>query len=318
MAEFHEILGFEVVATLGHGARSTIYAVRDKKSRELFALKRVVRNGTADQRYIDQAVSEHEVATRFNHPILRRSIKVYRQRNFLRTSEVYVLMEMVDGQTLEQYEPKGLIELVNICKHVATGLGVMHQQNIIHADMKPNNVMVTTDGSVKVIDFGQSCENGAVKERIQGTPDYIAPEQVMRRNITPQTDVFNLGATMYWLLTKKHVPTMIPKGKAGVDLKTDDACVPPMEVNGNVPPALSSLVMDCVERSPLNRPATMQQLVDRLEIAAAQVIRRESGVNGHSNSESLLDDTAEMFAEFPDEMLEEKKPERKKSQRDAS
>ena len=276
MAEFHEILGFEVVATLGHGARSTIYAVRDKKSREIFALKRVVRSSSSDQRYIDQAISEHEVAVRFNHPILRRSLKVYRQRSFLRTSEVYVLMEMVDGQTLEQYEPSGLLELLNICKHVATGMGVMHQQNIIHADMKPNNVMITTTGHVKVIDFGQSCKNGAVKERIQGTPDYIAPEQVMRRNITPQTDVFNLGATMYWLLTKRHVPTMIPKGKAGVDLRTDDRCVPPIELNEEVPPALSSLVMDCVERNPRNRPSSMQQLIDRTEIAAAQVMRRNN------------------------------------------
>ena len=276
MAEFHEILGFEVVATLGHGARSTIYAVRDKKSREIFALKRVVRSSASDQRYIDQAISEHEIAVRFNHPILRRSFKVYRQRSFLRTSEVYVLMEMVDGQTLEQYEPSGLIELLNICKHVATAMGAMHQQNIIHADMKPNNVMVTTTGQVKVIDFGQSCKNGAVKERIQGTPDYIAPEQVMRRNITPQTDVFNLGATMYWLLTKRHVPTMIPKGKAGVDLRTDDRCVPPIELNEEVPPALSSLVMDCVERNPRNRPSSMQQLIDRIEIAAAQVMRRNN------------------------------------------
>ncbi|QQE12776.1 serine/threonine protein kinase [Planctomycetota bacterium] len=290
MAEFHEILGFEVIATLGHGARSTIYAVRDKKSRQIFALKRVVRSSSSDQRFIDQAVSEHEVASRFNNPILRKSLKLYRQRSFLRTSEVYVLMEMVDGQTLEQYEPSGLLELLHICKHVATGLGVMHTENIVHADMKPNNVMVTTSGQVKVIDFGQSCQNGAVKERIQGTPDYIAPEQVMRRNITPQTDVFNLGATMYWLITKRHVPTMIPKGKAGVDLRTDDRCVPPMELNEDVPPALSSLVMDCVERHPKNRPTTMQQIIDRMDIAAAQIARRDNPQA--AAKEPDMDDTA--------------------------
>ncbi|QDU34715.1 Serine/threonine-protein kinase PrkC [Poriferisphaera corsica] len=293
MAEFHEILGFEVIATLGHGARSTIYAVRDKKSRQVYALKRVVRSGPSDQRFIDQAVSEHEVAARFDHPILRKSLKLYRQRSFLRTSEVYVLMEMVDGLTLEQYQSSGIIELVHICKHVATGLGVMHQQNIVHADMKPNNVMVTTSGQVKVIDFGQSCPNGAVKERIQGTPDYIAPEQVMRRNITPQTDVFNLGATMYWMLTKRHVPTMIPKGKAGVDIRTDEQCVPPSELNPDIPPALSSLIMDCVEQHPKDRPSTMQQLVDRIDIATAQIMRR--GNPEAAKSEPAMDDTAVEF-----------------------
>ena len=64
----------------------------------------------------------------------------------------------------------------------------------------------------KVIDLGQSCPIGTVKPRIQGTPDYIAPEQVHRRPITPLTDVYNFGATMYWVLTRQHVPTALAKG----------------------------------------------------------------------------------------------------------
>ena len=70
-------------------------------------------------------------------------------------------------------------------------------------------------GEVKVIDFGQSCRIGTVKERIQGTPDYIAPEQVARRPITSQTDVFNLGATLYWALTGQDIPTLYTVNKKG-------------------------------------------------------------------------------------------------------
>ena len=82
----------------------------------------------------------------------------------------------------------------------------MHQMGYVHCDIKPNNILRNDKGEVKVIDFGQSCKIGTVKERIQGTPDYIAPEQVARRPITVQTDVFNLGATLYWALTGKAHP----------------------------------------------------------------------------------------------------------------
>jgi eukaryotic-like serine/threonine-protein kinase len=280
MAEFSEIVGYEVLATLGVGARSTIYAVKDGNS-EVFALKRVIKSSPSDQRFLDQAILEHEVAQKFDHPTLRKSIKLIRERNFIRTSEVLVLMEMVDGNTLEKHQPETLAELCYVCQEVAHGLGVMHKTGYVHADIKPNNIMITGDDRVKIIDYGQSCTIGTVKERIQGTPDYIAPEQVQRRSIIPQTDVFNLGATMYWMLTQKHVPTLIPKGKAGISLRTEDTCKPPIELNPDVPPALSSLVMDCIHTEAPQRPETMALVSDRLEIAAKQFNRREqNGING--------------------------------------
>lgn len=275
MADFHEIAGYEVMSTLGYGARSTIFAVRDRRA-NVFALKRVVRTGPSDQRFLDQAILEHDIASKFDHESLRRSFKLIRQRNFIRTSEVLVVMEFVDGVTLEQHQPPTLADLVEDCRQVAEGLHAMHQAGYVHADIKPNNIMVTGAGKVKIIDFGQSCPLGTVKERIQGTPDYIAPEQVRRRAITAQTDVFNLGATLYWLLTHRHVPTLIPKGKAGVTIRTEERCVPPIELNEQVSPALNSLVMDCVQTEVQDRPEGMQQVISRLEIAAAQ-IRRMNG-----------------------------------------
>ncbi|MFP4144990.1 MAG: serine/threonine protein kinase [Phycisphaeraceae bacterium] len=277
MAEFNEIAGFEVLDTLGTGARSTIYAVRDRRE-HVYALKRVIKSSPSDQRFIDQALAEHEISSQLDHPALRRSYRVIKQRNFIRTSEVLVLMEFVDGRTLEQHQPESVLALAEIFRDVADGLGVMHSAGYVHADIKPNNIMITGTDTVKIIDFGQSCPIGTVKQRIQGTPDYIAPEQVKRRAIMPQTDVFNLGATMYWLLTQKHVPTLIPKGQAGVTLRTEERCAPPAELNEDVPPALNSLIMDCVERDPADRPETMANVVDRLEISIAQIRRRdESG-----------------------------------------
>ncbi len=296
MPQFQDILGYEVLSTLGRGAKSTIFAVRDPKDGSRYALKRVEKTSPSDQRFIDQAVSEHDVASKFDHPLLRRSFKLFKQRNFIRTSEVLVLMELVEGVTLEQYEPAGMVERIDICRDVAEGLGVMHARKMVHADMKPNNVLVSPDRSVKIIDFGQSCPIGTQKERIQGTPDYIAPEQVLKRAITPQTDVFNLGATMYWLLTRKHVPTLIPKGKPGVTLRSenDKKCVPPMELNPAVPPALSSVVMDCIEADPNDRPRSMTEVVSRLEIAGAQAHRRAASNDGGSeNGTGFADPDAE-------------------------
>lgn len=275
MADFHEIAGYEVLSTLGFGARSTIYAVRDAKRGETYALKRVVKSSPSDQRFLDQAIQEHEIARKFEHPTLRKSLKVIKQRDFLRVSEVLVLMELVEGKTLEHYQPPGgMRDLVEIMRQVGEGLAAMHAMSFVHADIKPNNVMVTDKGETKVIDFGQSCPIGTVKERIQGTPDYIAPEQVLRRTITPKTDIFNLGATMYWLLTGKHVPTLIPKSGGGINLRIENKCEPPIELNPQVTPALSSLVMDCIERSPSDRPNSMDEVCSRLEIAQSQLERK--------------------------------------------
>jgi len=277
MAEFQSIAGYEVISTLGYGARSIIYRVRDARG-DSYALKRVVKASAADQRFVDQAVAEHEIARRFDHTSLRRSFKCFKNRTFLRVRDVVVLMEYVDGQTLEQMARPAIGDTIEIFRQAATGLGAMHAAGYVHADMKPNNVLVHRDQhgeeDVKLIDFGQSCKIGTVKDRIQGTPDYIAPEQVRRQAITIRTDVFNLGATMYWLLTRRHVPTIMPKHDVGHRLQ-DEKCVPPADLNRDVSPALSSLVMDCIEQGPHARPEDMSQILTRLEVAAGQVRRRE-------------------------------------------
>lgn len=274
MAKVHEILGYEVLSSLGQGARSTIYAVQDKKN-HIFALKRVIKNGPEDQRYVDQAVLEHQIARKLDHPSIRKSFKLIRQRKVLRTTEVYVIMELVDGVTLENYQFNDMTDLCEIMQKVARGLGAFHEAGYVHADIKPNNIMVDENQVVKIIDFGQSCPIATIKPRIQGTPDYIAPEQVARKQITPQTDVFNLGATMYWLVTKKHIPTMMPKTDIAqnVQLRTHEKAVPPHELNPKVPPALSALIMGCIQPEVADRPSSMKHVTERLEMALTQLSR---------------------------------------------
>lgn len=309
MAEQVELAGYHVVATLGRGARSTIYRVRNGLGED-FVLKRVVKNSSKDQRFIDQALTEHEVASQLDHPHLRKSLKLFKQRQLIRVSEVLVLMELIEGHTLESQGMDDLPAFCRICAQVADGLGAMHEAGFVHADIKPNNIMRDGQGVVKLIDFGQSCPIGTVKERIQGTPDYIAPEQVKRQAIVPQTDVFNLGATMYWLLTGRFVPTLIPKDKAGVQPPTGtpvtaasqrvepkagdgEACPPPHELNESVPPALSILVTDCIQHAVADRPADMAEVAHRLEVAQAQMQRRAGGSAETDGEEPRHTDAAE-------------------------
>jgi serine/threonine-protein kinase len=284
MSYQHEILGYEVLATLGYGARSTIYAVQDKDC-QVYALKQVIKQSQEDQRFVDQAILEHEIASRLDHPSLRKSYKLIKQRNFIRTTEVYVLMEMVDGQTLEQHQPQSVAEMVQLFAAVAGGLAVMHAAGFVHADIKPNNIIATDRNEVKLIDFGQSCATGTVKERIQGTPDYIAPEQVLRRPITPLTDVFNLGATMYWLLTRQHIPTMIPRG-GEYDIRKRDQVTPPHTLNPAIPSALSALIVQCVATDPTQRPENMGVVRDRLKLALNQFERTPTRPRPRSSAPS--------------------------------
>lgn len=261
--------GYTVYERLGTGARSTIWLVADKRTGEQFALKRVVRRATDDHRFIRQALTDFDVSSKVEHPVLRKSFELRRVRKLFQLKELHILMEYVDGRTLEEVGALGMHGLIKVFMRVCEGLDALHQSGYVHTDIKPNNIMIEKSGQVRIIDFGQSCPKNHVKGRIQGTPDYIAPEQVERGiPLTERTDVFNLGATLYWAVTGKAYPTVMPSRKraSGIDLVGPREAPPPHELNPNVPTALSRLVMDCCEEHPKDRPADMREVLYRLEV----------------------------------------------------
>jgi serine/threonine-protein kinase len=263
-----KLLQYEVLERLGEGARSTIYAVNDPRTHQVYALKHVVRVEKKDDRFIEQMETEFEVSKQFTHANLRRSFELKISRNLLmQPKEAFLLMELVDGQPLDVRPPRDMVEIVETFILAAQGLKAMHGLGYAHCDLKPNNIMRASSGAVKVIDFGQACRIGTVKERIQGTPDYIAPEQVARRPISVQTDVFNLGATIYWTLTNTNIPTLYTVNKKGDNsFLLDQTIQTPSELNPIVPQGLSNLVMECVSTRPAKRPADMDQIIMRLEL----------------------------------------------------
>jgi eukaryotic-like serine/threonine-protein kinase len=285
-----KLLNFEVLERLGEGARSTIYAVMDPLTRQTFALKHVIRSDPKDIRFIEQMESEFAISKQFTHPNLRRSYDLKINKSMLlKVTEAFLIMELFVGKALDVFIPVGLVEIIDAFLQTAHGLKAMHVMGYAHCDIKPNNILRDDQGRIKVIDFGQSAKIGTIKERIQGTPDFIAPEQVARRPISVQTDVFNLGATLYWALTSKHIPTLYTVNKKGensflLDTRIDS----PQDLNPRVPNALSNLVMECIATKPQKRPADMDQVVTRLELAK-HVLTRSTDTTATLSDSTLSD-----------------------------
>ena len=258
--------GFTIIRRIGNGARSTIYLATDEEDGSTVALKRLIWEKPEDHRFFEQTEMEYQVARRIDHPYVRKCYKLRKIRSMFRVKELLLSMEHFDGKTLEESTTLSLGDVLLVFRMVATGLNAMHQAGYIHCDMKPNNILINKNGAIKIIDLGQSCPIGTTKSRIQGTPDYIAPEQVKRRTLGPRTDVFNLGATMYWALTGKNVPTLIPKKIATVGRYESQKCYAPHELKPQIPVGVSKLVMDCVKQDPTERPGNMMDVISRLDL----------------------------------------------------
>jgi serine/threonine-protein kinase len=261
------LFGYEVIDQIGEGAGSTIYVVTHPETQQIYALKYVVRKTDKHARFIEQLENEFEVGRKLTHPNLRRVIDYQNKKTLLgKITEAALVMEMFDGLPLDVNLPRAMTTLVEVFIETGRALEAMHNSGFVHCDLKPNNILVSKEGHVKVIDLGQACPAGTKKERIQGTPDYIAPEQVKLLPVTIRTDIYNLGATMYWALSGRKMPTLFTLKKGDNSILSDDLLAAPHVVNPLVPESLSNFVMECVRISPRKRPADMGEVVRRLEI----------------------------------------------------
>jgi len=279
--------GYRITRQLGIGAGSKISFAIEVRTGKPFAVKHVVRRSPDDDPFINQMENEYAVSSKLDHPCLRKTYHLLRSRKLLQVKELLLVMEYIDGLAVEKARPNRLATFLKIFGKVAEGLEAMHAAGYLHTDIKPTNVMIGAGGMVKIIDFGQSCRIHHRKERIQGTPDYIAPEQVRRRILDQRTDVFNLGATMYWVLTSEKYPTAL-RGtdvRGGISLMSPDKPVAPIELNDKIPVSLSNLVMECCRDNPAERPADMKQVAARLGVVQKLWRKHRENVRARLRSE---------------------------------
>jgi len=264
-----------VLQKIGTGAASELFAVQDPRTKQVWALKHVVRKSPKDDRFLEQVQQEYFVGSRLKHPSVRGVHRLVKHRKLFKVHAISLLMELVDATPLDQRLPRTDVQAVRIFRQVAEGLAHMHGRGFVHADIKPSNVLVTDEDEVKIIDLGQGCPVGTVKKRIQGTPGYMAPEQAHRQTITAKTDIYNFGATMYWVLVREVIPTALPPKdevnslySGALDAAMVEPPVPPHVKNPRIHPLLSKQIMDCVQLDPDSRPESMEFVCNRLELIA--------------------------------------------------
>ena len=287
-----QLLHFDLLERIGEGARSVIWRAQDRNTGRVVAVKHVVRKEDKDIRFIEQMEAEFNLSKNFNHPNLRKTLDLKINRTLLRrVTEAIMVMEYIEATPLDVRPPPDLASTLDTFVQAASGLKAMHNLGYVHCDIKPNNLLRSNAGDVKVIDYGQSCPVGTVKERIQGTPDYIAPEQVNRKPVTVQTDVFNLGATLYWALTGKAIPTLytVQKAKSSNSLLSDDLFDSPLQLNPLVPPIVSEMVMQCVATNVRKRPENMDAMIQKLEIGK-HLLEKKRDPNAIKAAASQLND----------------------------
>jgi serine/threonine protein kinase len=263
---------YQILGTLGKGAHSTILHIRRKADSREYALKLVAIGDADEQKYLDQARHEFRVAQMLGHPNLIKIYCLVLKRNWLfRVRKAEVLIEYVNGKTLDTI-PIPQDQLASVFAQVAAGLAHMHRRGVFHGDLKPNNILYGKRGEVKIIDYGLAWIKGEPKDRVQGTPEYMAPETVRSKVINERTDIYNFGATMYRLTTMKLPPCALVTGDTlKVGAKAFATMLTPVsELNKAAPKALCDIIHWCLAYDADKRPERMGIVLDELKQIAVE------------------------------------------------
>jgi len=273
---------YRIVSPLGTGAGSTVLQISDKTAGgKRYALKVVRRQDADDDVYVAQAKVEFEASKKLNHPAIVKIYDMRVKRSWFRLAGVELLMEYVDGKTLDEIEAPDMGQLVLVFCQVADALKHMHRRGVFHADLKPSNIMLSKDGQVKLIDLGTAWIRGSDKNRAGGTPQYVAPEQVTEKVINEKTDVYNFGATMYRMFTGRFANQGLPQAGDGGIRKV----APPSQIQTTIPPRLNDLILACLEMKPEKRPEGVFEVHKELSKVARSLGLQEVDLKGAEDEE---------------------------------
>lgn len=261
---------FTVLATLGAGAHSSILHVRREEDGREYALKVVTIGGAEDKKFLDQAKHEYRVGQMFSHPNLIRVYCLELEKGFLGfggVKKAKLLLEFAKGTTLDKVKILKPAKLLRVFEKVAAALVHMHLRGVYHADLKPNNIVLGRGMAVKVLDYGLAWIKGEPKDRVQGTVEYMAPETAEHKMVNERTDIFNLGATMYRLVTLQLPPSVLsPMEGVKMSEKTYKAAFRPVpSLNPGCPADFADLIHRCLSYKALARPESMKDVHGELE-----------------------------------------------------
>lgn len=254
--------GYKVIRELHANARSQVYLAKDTKNGDLVALKTPSANFDDDEHYIEQFHREEWIGIQINSPHILKIIPQRGHREFL-----YYVTEYVGGQTLREWindhpEPD-MVKVRDILRQLIQGLRSMHRLEMVHQDLKPENIMIDEAGTVKIIDFGSvkvaSVTEGKKGNRAQmpaGSVDYTAPEYLLYGDGDNKSDLYSLGTVIYEILTHK-----LPYGKGFTTIRRARQLdyIPAVQVNSDIPPWIDMVLKKAVKKDPRERYQSFSQ-----------------------------------------------------------
>lgn len=248
---------FEVRERLGKGGMGEVYRAQDTRLRRTVAVKRLAPQLCADHLYRRRFLEEAARASRFSDPRIAAIYEFVEEGN-----EMFLVMEFVEGETLRQRlrRPIELPEFFEIAIQCAEALAAAHERGIVHCDVKPENIMLTPEGRVKVLDFGvakrlpRSDQSSTIDRAgtMAGTPAYMSPEVLMEKAPDARADIFSLGIVFYEVLTGHH-PFMANGFIATSDRIRNETPAPTRIFNKKVPSPLEDLVGKMLAKEPGSR-----------------------------------------------------------------
>lgn len=262
---------YEILEKIGSGGMADVYKANDRKMKREVAVKVLKSALTEDRDYIKRFQSEGQAAASLSNPNI---ISVYDVGSM--GSTYYIVMELINGITLKEYiRRKGTLtarETMAISAQVAVGLRAAHARHIVHRDIKPQNIILSRDGKVKVTDFGIartiSDETKSVNNATLGSVHYIAPEQAKGQICDERSDIYSLGICMYEMITGK-VPFDKETSIAIALAHMNETMVPPSELNFECPTALEQIIFRCTQKSRERRYHNCTELLQDLKVAVA-------------------------------------------------
>ena len=256
---------YEILDKIGTGGMSDVYKAKDHKLNRLVAVKMLKTEFSENADFVSKFRVEAQAAAGLMHPNVVNVYDVGEEKGVN-----YIVMELVDGITLKKYIEKkarlSVKEAISIAIQVSMGLEAAHKNHIIHRDIKPQNIIISKEGKVKVTDFGiaKAATSNTITSNVMGSVHYTSPEQARGGYSDEKSDIYSLGVTIFEMLTGR-VP-FTGETTVAIAIKHIQSEMPsPCEYVPEIPVSVEQIVMKCCEKSPDRRYQNMSDLIADLK-----------------------------------------------------
>ena len=259
---------YEIIELVGSGGMSEVYKAKDHKLNRYVAVKVLKREFSDDRNFVSKFRVEAQSAAGLSHPNIVNVYDVGEDEGIY-----YIVMEFVEGITLKEYiMDHGRLpadQALDFALQIASGIEVAHQNHTIHRDIKPQNIIVSKNGTLKVTDFGiaRAATSNTVASNAMGSVHYISPEQARGGYSDEKSDIYSLGITMYEMVTGR-VPFEGDNNVTVALMHIQGEMIPPREYYPDIPASLEKVILKCTQKKPERRYLTASALIADLRRVA--------------------------------------------------